>query len=286
MTGFGRGRAEARGGHVTAEVRTVNGRTLDVRVRAPELLADLQFAAEQRIRKRLVRGRCEVTLRLEGTVGQARLDRDRARAVISDLGDIARELGDTSPVSMSVLASVPDVFVVDAHDREAVHAAAGEAIELAMQALEHDRAREGAALGGDLRARAAALRALCLRIAQRAPDVVASSKARLSKRLTELAEGATLDTARLATELAVAAQRLDVAEELTRFEAHLDQLDALLSVGPDGNGIGRRLDFLLQELGREASTMCAKTPDVALTREIIELRAELERVREQVQNVE
>jgi uncharacterized protein (TIGR00255 family) len=111
-------------------------------------------------------------------------------------------------------------------------------------------------------------------------------KSRLSRRLAELAEGAPLDTARLTTELALAAQRVDVAEELTRFEAHLDQLDALIDAAPDGTGVGRRLDFLLQELGREASTMCAKTPDAGLTREIIEIRAELERVREQVQNVE
>jgi uncharacterized protein (TIGR00255 family) len=288
MTGFGVGEAPLGPTRLVVEMRAFNHRFLDVRVRMQAELGDLAALAEDVVRRQLDRGRIEVAARIDGEALVApKLDVARARAAFAELCTLRDELRPGEPVPLSLLASVPDLFasrwVPPAEEaREALAAAA----ERAIAALSEMRAREGTALAADMRAR---LDTICRRVSdlrERAPSLVDQQRRRLEERIERLLrEGAVpVDPARLEQEVVFYADRVDVTEELTRLSSHCAQFRELMA--GDERAIGRRLDFLLQEMNREANTIGSKIADVDVARQVVEVKAELERLREQVQNVE
>ncbi len=288
MTGFGTGEAPFGTGKLSVEVRGVNHRFLDVRVRVPREMTELAPYVEQLAREKLTRGRFEIAVRVEGMhLGAAVLDRDRARAVFQQLSELRDELAPGAEVPLSLLSSIPDLFVPAVErESEALRGALRKAFDGAVRSLDEMRAREGAALGQDLVKRLDAVRRIAREVAHRGPEVLDAHRRRLKERaelLRMAAELGGVDPGRLEQEIALFAERVDIAEELTRLESHCAQF-AQLVASPEA--IGRRLDFLLQEMAREANTVGAKSPDAPIAHAIVEVKAEIERMREQVQNVE
>jgi uncharacterized protein (TIGR00255 family) len=287
MTGFGLGEVPFGGGKLAVEIRGVNHRFLDVRVRVPRELGDLAAFVEQVAREKLTRGRYEVALRVDGVgLGAPVLDRERARAAFRALSELRDELAPGTEVPLSLLGSIPDLFVSPA-DRELdrLREAARGAFEASVKALDAMRTHEGKALGEDLMKRLASVRRLAREVERRAPDVVEAHRKRLRERAERLRATTDLDVepGRLEQEIALFAERSDICEELTRLESHCAQFSALLS---SEDAVGRRLDFLLQEMAREANTVGAKSPDAQISHAVVEVKADIERMREQVQNVE
>lgn len=293
MTGFGVGEApfaagrEGLQGKLSVEIRAVNHRYLDVRVRAPNQLPDLGAAAEAIARERLQRGRFDVTVRVEGAaLGAMTIDTERAKSVLGALRALRDEVAPESEVPLSLLSVVPDLFVPSIEQQgEAVRGALASAFDAAVRSLDEMRHREGAALADDLGRRLATVRRLSAGVAERAPAVLEGHRKRLKERAEKLrlASDVDVDSGRLEQEVALFADKVDIAEELTRLDSHADHFTSLLA---SKDGIGRRLDFLLQEMAREANTIGAKSQDVAVAHAVVELKAEIERMREQVQNVE
>lgn len=283
MTGFGTASRSRGAGRVVVEVRSVNARTLDVRVRLPEALGDSSVWAEQLARRRLRRGRVEVSIRLDGTgLASVELDEPKAKAAIEALGRLAREQGEAA-APLSLLAAVPGLFVAPAallsELRDAAEAALGDALE----ALDADRAREGAAISAELTHRATLVRAALHRAKDLTKSLASSYKRRLEERIARL--DVSVEHARLEAEVALFADRSDVSEEISRLTTHLEHFESILG-GRAEAAEGRRLEFLLLEMLREATTTSAKAQDAAVSREVVEMKVELERMREQVQNVE
>lgn len=288
MTGFGRGASAAGATRVVAEVRSVNHKYADVRVSLPQELACLGEELEAALRTRFARGRVEATVRLDGPVGGGvSLDKELARSVLVALEELRKELGLTEPPSVSALAALPLVFqqVSTPDGGEALRAAARDAVDQALEAAEAMRRAEGGALARDFDARLALLEAQMPPMRALAAEVAPAALERLQARILRLLEGTPggIDEARLAQEAAMLADRADVAEELTRLDSHLAQFRAIAAEeGP----VGRRLEFLLQEMGREASTIGAKAQDARLQHMVVDLRGEIARMREQVHNIE
>jgi uncharacterized protein (TIGR00255 family) len=287
MTGFGLGEAQLAPGKLAVEIRGVNHRFLDVRVRLPRELADLATFVEQLAREKLTRGRYEVAVRMDGAVlGAPVIDRDRARSAYKALCELRDELAPGTDVPLSVLGAMPDLFVSTVErEIERVHGATRTAFEAAIAALDGMRRKEGAALRDDLVRRMERVKTLARDVERRAPEVIEAHRKRLRDRADRLRASTELevDAARLEQEIAMFAERSDVCEELTRLDSHCAQFASLLQAEEP---IGRRLDFLLQEMAREANTVGAKSPDALIAHAIVEVKAEIERMREQVQNVE
>ena len=299
MTGFGVGNAALGKGSVAVEVRAVNGRFLDVRVRLPQELADLAVMVESEARKRLARGRCEITIRTEGNVAtMPALDKERARRTYQTLLQLRDELAPGTEVPFSMLSSVPELFRSgDASDLEPARQSVEVALRSALDDLELMRSKEGTAIATDLRTRLANVRKLGVDIDARAPEMAESMAKKFRDRLsrisavviapagvgTEPGRDVGIDPTRIEQELVLLMERSDIAEELTRLACHVDQMTAYMQ---EDEPLGRRLDFLLQEMAREINTIGAKSQDLRTSHAVVELKAEIERMREQVQNVE
>ena len=299
MTGFGVGNAALGRGSVTVEARAVNGRFLDVRVRLPQELADLAALVEGEARKKLARGRCDITVRTEGNVASMpSLDKDRARRAYQTLLQLRDELAPGTEVPFSMLSSVPELFgAADASHLEPARRALVGALAAALDDLELMRKKEGSAIFSDLGSRLAAVVKLGNEIAARAPDVAESMARKFRERLQRIAavvgsgpagggepgRDIAIDPARVEQELVLLMERSDVTEELTRLASHAEQMMTYMR---EDEPLGRRLDFLLQEMAREINTIGAKSQDLRTSHAVVELKAEIERMREQVQNVE
>jgi uncharacterized protein (TIGR00255 family) len=296
MTGFGIADVPHGAGRVLAEIRSVNGRFLDVRARLPRDLSDLTLFAEHVVRRRVRRGRIELSVTTEGQVtGPVAIDVPRARAAMAALIDLARELAPNEPAPLSLLSAVPDLFTPGSgSSAQSLRAAVERAIELATTALLEMCESEGAKLAADLRQRAEAIRVAHEHAAARAELLPGEALARLGARVRKITEAHRVEVhqERLESELVLLAERCDFAEETTRLRAHIEHfveiLDAPPSIGDDESAapVGRRLDFVLQEMGREINTLGAKAQDAAISRDVVAMKVELERMREQVQNVE
>ena len=289
MTGFGVGEAPVSEGRVVAEVRTVNARSLDVRVRLGRELGEAALGVEQQVRARLGRGRCEVSVRLEAS-GQAPvgLDLGRARAAIEALKQLRELCPPGTELPLGLLAAMPDVFTPAAGEVEARRQATTVAVGRALDALEAERAREGAGLRSELAARLGQVVRLVDTIEERRPHAAAAQRKKLGERVRAVLadgalEGAVVASGRLEQEIVAFAERSDITEELARLRLHLGRLGELLDARAS---VGRELDFLLQEAMREVNTVGAKAHDAELSQAVVGAKAELERWREQVQNVE
>ncbi len=288
MTGFGLGEASLAGGKLAVEIRGVNHRFLDVRVRVPRELGDLAAFVEQVAREKLTRGRYEVAMRVDGVaLGAPVLDRDRARAAYRALCELRDELAPDSEVPLSLLGAIPDLFVstVD-REIERLREATRAAFEAAATSLDAMRSREGASLCDDLMKRLDRVRRLGRDIERRAPDVIETHRKRLRDRADRLRAAAEIDVdaARLEQEIAMFAERSDICRGADPPRKPLACSSRRCSRAT--SAIGRRLDFLLQEMAREANTVGAKSPDAQIAHAVVEMKAEIERMREQVQNVE
>ena len=287
MTGFGMGESPLGAGKLALEIRGVNHRFLDVRVRMPRELGELSPLVEQMTRERMSRGRYEIAVRIEGVaLGSTVLDRDRARSAYRALCELRDELAPHTDVPFALLASIPDLFVPSS-DREsdAIKNALYQAFESASRAIDTMRRQEGGALQDDLRKRLTHVLTLIKQIETEAPTILELHRNRLLERAERLrtATDLDIDPHRLEQEIALFADRVDISEELTRLTIHCDQFIALLGTN---DAVGRRLDFLLQEMAREANTVGAKSPDAHISHRVVEMKAEIERMREQVQNIE
>jgi uncharacterized protein (TIGR00255 family) len=288
MTGHGVGEAPLGSVRVQIEIRAVNHRFLDVRVRLPTELAEHGGLVEDEVRKRLKRGRIEVLGRRIGDlVSMPVLDVERARSAYAQLLALRDALSPGEPLPLSLLAAVPDLFTMQGRpDVSATRDALLMATEQACRGVCEMRVREGRALAADLETRIARVVEHVGRIAARTPVVVENARRRLVERLERLLGGAAvpIDPGRVEQEIAVLADRMDATEECTRLRSHADQFRTLLRSGGT-DALGRRLDFLLQEMAREANTIGAKSADAEVARWVVELKADIERMREQVQNV-
>lgn len=286
LTGFGSGAAPLGGGALVVEVRSVNHRFFEARVRLPTAIAEHAGFCEDIVRRHVQRGRLEVVGRLSGVgLGQARLDVDRAREALGALVALRDAVMPGEPVPTALASALPGLFVDDVSlEAGEIRAALESATRVACAELDGMRLTEGRALAADLRSHLWALRALRESAAGRVPMAVDAARDRLRDRVHRALEGSgiTLDTGRLEHEIVLLADRADVAEELVRLESHLDQLEAMLT---PTEPIGRKMDFLLQEIGREVNTLGSKSSDVVLARIVIDLKTEVERLREQCQNV-
>ena len=288
MTGCGRASAQQGTLTVTADVRTVNHRFLDVACRLPKSLAFLDETVRAACAAQLKRGHAEVSLTVTDTAAPGvsiSMDEALAKAYAEIGRNLAGATGLPDDLTVSRLMQLEGVIrTADAPaDEEAVRSTAAEALTAALTALAGMRRREGDALRADLAAHLSAVAALRNEIAELAPQVVVRYRERLTARLNELTNGAEIDPARLAQEVALMADRCAVDEELSRLSSHIAQFEAFLDA--DGE-IGKKMDFLIQEMNREANTIGSKANDAAIAHKVVLLKSEIEKLREQVQNVE
>jgi uncharacterized protein (TIGR00255 family) len=286
MTGFGAGDAALGEARVSLELRSVNHRYLEVRVRLPRELSEHSVFLEQRVRAHVARGRVDVAGHLEGAsaAGAIEFDEARARSALASMQRMADALGYAERVPLSVLGAVPELFAgpnrfAPGAAREALDAALSSAVER----FEASRAAEGRPLRAAMEALLAAASDTVAGVAAQAAGMTARLRERARGRVLQALGAAAVDEARLAQELVLWSERSDVSEELTRLLAHADAMRAILA---EDGAIGRRMDFLLQEMAREANTLGAKATDAAVTAGVVALKADLERMREQAQNIE
>jgi uncharacterized protein (TIGR00255 family) len=292
MTGFGNASFAVDSGAFEPDVRSVNHRHLDVRVRVPRALTSLEHDFRTHIQERFARGKfdCRVATP-EGAPPAARLEVDvaAAREYLAAARELRREEDVPGELGVADLLALPGVARLVEPDLsgDALHRAAFAALDAALDELGAMRAAEGEVLARDLVARVDRVAELADALEERSGLVQESARERLRKRARQLeSETGMLDEARLHQEIVIAADRLDITEEIVRLRSHLDQFRTLLQAGAPGSPVGRRLEFLLQELGREANTIGSKSSDAPIAHVVVELKTELERLREQVQNVE
>lgn len=288
MTGCGEGMATDAVGSCRVELRCVNNRFFKFALRARDGFAVLEARAEALVRGRVRRGSVQMTLEFVGAgAAGRRLDTDQLGAYLDDLERMCVGRGLPLPSTLDALLGLPGVVVERAIDGSLADRAwpvVSRALGAALDALDGMRRAEGAALATDLRATCAEIRQLAAPIVARSPLLVEARRERLLERLSAALgpQGVTVSPADVAREVALVAERCDVSEELVRLESHLGQFERLL----DAEAPGRQLDFLAQELGREANTIASKSPDAAIAHAVVEIKARIERLREQVQNVE
>ena len=290
MTGYGRGVAEREGRRAEVEIRSVNHRFMDVKLRGAPLDAQVEERVSSRIRERVTRGSITVAIRLEGgtAAGAIRVDLEAARRIHGQLVDLATSLAMSPQVSLDLLCAQPGVIVPIESDRssDAVAECACEAVDRALDDLIAMRDAEGDSLARDLVARMEHLGSLTAELGRHVALAPPEAEKRLRDRLGRLLSQnkVAVDEARLAQEVAILADRMDVTEELVRIRSHIGQLSELMA--QRASAVGRRLDFLVQELGREYNTVASKSQSADIARLVVEAKAELEKVREQVQNIE
>lgn len=287
MTGYGRGEARRGRVGVTVEVKTVNHRFLDLSVKLPRELGALEALVQRKVREGLTRGRVELAVRREVDGGAAEVIADAAlfssllsavEGLLAGHGANARELALQHALNQPGVLSVRAVDVGPEDDEQALTAALAQALD----ALTAMREVEGAALLADLRANLDAIERHVATIRGVVGDVRERAAKRIGDRVRALV-GDAVDPTRIAQEAALLAEKADVAEELTRLASHTAQLRAMLGAG---DAVGRRVEFLLQEMGRETNTIGSKTVDAAVSADVVEIKALLERLREQAANVE
>lgn len=288
MTGFGAGRAVDGTEELSVELKSVNGKFCEVKARLPRELAALEPVVVRTVKDRLSRGSVDVFVRRsspEGLVSEPKVDAALVATYVTKLRQAAKDAGIDDTLGIRDLLPLDGIAALTERppDLEASRRALTPALAQALDALVEVRRREGAALRTDLASRLALIRDLVARVAERAPAATGAFRERLRNRVKEIAPDLTLDPARLEQEVVVYADRSDVAEEITRLGAHLDELARLLD---SDEPVGRRLDFLLQEINREINTTGSKSQSTDVARLVVELKAESERLREQVQNVE
>ncbi len=288
MTGYGKGEYKEGGIELTVEIKTVNNRYLDVSVKSPKSFNAYEEAVRSLVRGSLSRGHADVFIGFNDRreqAGRLTVDENAARAYVQ-AAERLKELfpGIADDLTLTALLRGADVIRTeeDAADDEQVLAALTAALSAALEKLNAMRAREGEKLAADMLARMDTIETLVGEIAARAPCVAENYRAKLFERMREVLADAPVDEARLLSEAAVFADKCNIDEELTRLRSHISQFRAVCRE----ERVGRKLDFLVQEFNREANTVCSKSNDLAVTNAALALKNEIEKIREQVQNIE
>jgi uncharacterized protein (TIGR00255 family) len=287
MTGFGAGRAAVGGEELDVEARSVNHKFCEVKVRLPRELSALEMEVVRVVKDRLARGGVEVSIRRGGAAASfaPRVDAALAESYARAFAEIQARLGLPGHVQLADVIAADGVVKLEERevDQDAAREALRRALAPALDALVAMRAREGEALARDLAGRLDVVDSAVGRVAELVPRSVEHHRTRLAERVAELSRGVPVDPARIAQEVALFADRTDVTEEVTRLRSHLGQARALLTVAEPA---GRKLDFIVQEMHREANTIGSKSQSAEIAGLVVTLKAEIERMREQVQNVE
>jgi uncharacterized protein (TIGR00255 family) len=290
MTGFGAADGEVGGGRVSVEVRSVNHRFFSPSIKLPSALQRWEGEVRDAMRRGVTRGHVTLSARFERDdteSGMLPIDETRFSAYVAQLRDLQERNSLLDNIDVATILRLPDVFITGTREELSDEAAPQlvAIVERAVKALLEMRAAEGARLVTYLDERLANIELALARIASRAPERVVEQRDRLRNAVRDLTDGLAVDENRLAQEIALLADRLDVQEELSRFRSHIDAFRAALaSAQPDG--VGKRLGFLLQEMLREANTTGSKGNDAAIVADVLLIKEELERIREQVENLE
>lgn len=284
MTAFARVQAQGKWGSAVCELRSINHRYLEIVIRAPETLHELESAMRERIREHIKRGKIECYLRYQpGDVAgtEITINTHLAQELCKANETIAQYLKQPAPVQTMEILHWPGILQIAEVDLEAIEDEILKLLDKGLEDLIAARAREGAELKQLFLQRLEAMKIETAKVRQHMPEILTAQRERLMTRFKEAK--LELDSARLEQELVMFAQKIDISEELERIDTHISEVRRVLK---QGGLVGRRLDFLMQELNREANTLGAKSVDVDTTRASVELKVLIEQVREQVQNVE
>lgn len=286
MTGFGAAEGLVGGSRVSVELRTVNHRFFSPSIKLPSDLSRWEPEVREALRKTIARGHVTLSARTERTSGSGSIDEQRFAGYVTMLRDLRDRHGLDGPIDVATILRMPDVLATDATAEQVGSAAELTAVvESAIESLTRSRVEEGVRLAGFLLERIAILDGALARIAARAPERVIAQRDRLRESVRVLTEGMAVDEQRIAQEIAILADKLDVQEELQRFSSHIAAFRAALQQ-TGGEPVGKRLGFLLQEMLREANTTGSKANDAAMLQDVVTIKEELERIREQVENLE
>ena len=288
MTGYGRAEETFEGCTITVELRSVNNRYLDCNIRMPRLYLFAEDKMKAQIQNSISRGKVDVFVTLDNT-GMEQVDitinepvADGYYAALCQLNERYHLSGE---ISASLLSRFPDVLLAQKVEED-VEQVAGQiciVLEKALADFDQMRSAEGQRLYEDILTRAATIEERVEIIEQRSPQTVAEYRARLEAKMAEVLSNTQLDPARILTEAAIFADKVAVDEETVRLRSHIDQLRSMLK---DGGAVGRKLDFLIQEFNRETNTIGSKCSDLEISRHVVDVKAEIEKIREQVQNIE
>ncbi len=288
MTGYGRAVKAIEGREITVEVRSVNNRYLDCNVKMPRIYSYAEDRVKQLVKEYVTRGKVDVYITVVNTAGEEvriSLNKPVLEGYLAAMRSVAEAYDVRDDISVTALTRLPDVFLTEKPDIDE-EARANEIMDALAEALTQYnsmRAIEGEALKQDLLNRRRTILSLVEKVEARSPITVAEYRARLEAKMQEVLANTTIDESRILTEAAVFSDKVAVDEETVRLRSHLNQLQQMLS---DGGAIGRKLDFLLQEMNREANTIGSKGNDLEQARTVVDIKAELEKIREQVQNIE
>ena len=288
MTGYGRAVETVNGRQFTVELRSVNNRYLDCSVKAPRMLSFGEEAVKQAVKNSISRGKVDVfiTVHSEGGLdATVKLNTAVVEGYLAAMNQMAEAYPVTNDISVSLLSRMPEVFSVEKPevDEEQLLADLMSVVGKALEGYDAMRAREGQALENDLRTRGATIEGLVSQVEAGNAQTVVDYRTRLENKLREVLENTSIDESRILTEAAIFADKVAVDEETVRLRSHLQQMYAMLTTG---GAMGRKLDFLLQEMNRESNTIGSKCTDVRLARIVVDIKAELEKIREQTQNIE
>ncbi len=288
MTGYGRAVETVNGREFTVELRSVNNRYLDCNVKLPRMLSFAEDAVKQAVKNAVSRGKVDVFITVHsenGTEAKVSLNTAMVEGYLAAMEQMVRSYDVKNDISASVLARMPEVFTVEKPevDEEALLQDLLQVTAKAIESYNAMRTTEGQALENDLRSRGATIEGLVSQVESGNAQTVIDYRTRLENKLREVLENTNIDESRILTEAAIFADKVAVDEETVRLRSHLKQMYSMLS---GGGAVGRKLDFLLQEMNREANTIGSKCTDVALARIVVDIKAELEKIREQTQNIE
>ena len=289
MTGYGRARQMLHKRDITVEVRSVNNRYLDCTVKMPRMYTFAEDAIKGCVQKAISRGKVDVFITVDASaadVAKVTVNRELAAGYVSALRELAEVCGSENfQVGPETLSRFPDVLTVTKADEdlESVSADLCAVLEEALAAYNTMRAVEGAKLAEDIGNRLTAIETYTGQVEERSPQTVAEYRAKLTARMQEVLQSTTIDAQRILTEAAIYADKVAVDEETVRLRSHVAQLRTMLE---SDQPMGRKMDFLIQEVNRESNTIGSKCNDVAIAQVVVNLKAEVEKMREQVQNIE
>ena len=288
MTGYGRAVETVNGREYTVEIRSVNNRYLDCSVKLPRSVSFAEDPVKQAVKQAVSRGKVDVFISVKSEGGEdtkVSLNTAVLSEYLSAMRRMVDEFGVKDDISVATLSRLPEVFTVEKPevDEEQLLADLMSVVKKALEGYNAMRATEGAALDADLRSRGNTILELVAQVEAGNGKTVADYRTRLETKLREVLANTAIDEARILTEAAIFADKVAVDEETVRLRSHLKQMNTILTTG---GAVGRKLDFLLQEMNREANTIGSKCTDVALARIVVEIKAELEKIREQTQNIE
>ncbi|MBE6934504.1 MAG: YicC family protein [Ruminococcaceae bacterium] len=288
MTGYGRAVATVNGREFTVELRSVNNRYLDCSVKLPRALSFAEEAVKQAVKAAVSRGKVDVYVSLKSEASEdttVTLNEAVLKGYLAAMRQMATQYGIVDDISVSTMSRLPEVFSVEKPqvDEEQLQKDLLEVVAQALEGYDAMRHTEGQALDADLRSRGNTILELVAQVEQGNAQTVVDYRARLESKLKEVLAATNIDESRILTEAAIFADKVAVDEETVRLRSHLAQMNEMLTAG---GAVGRKLDFLLQEMNREANTIGSKCTDVKLARIVVDIKAELEKIREQTQNIE